>query len=1051
MIFDGLDECNDQYATRLLHLIGQGFATLPTRVRFIITSRPEPHLLHQYDAEPLDTRLYLRSLDSEDVGEVEKDIEAFLRQELPQMVWGMVKRPSDWPGEERRLVLIRLSGGLWIWIVTVARMLTDPRFRDPEKQLNALLLSASNTDGEYGHNTDLYAIYSQIVNRACPPDSHSELLTLFRNVLGALCVVKEPVNTHTLASLLTFDHPDSVGFVDSMRTKVLGYLQAVLIVPDVEEDNPSRDAKPIQFVHKSFKDYLTDQKRCEPRFLVDIAEQHRQMAIRCLRRMEDLQKPNICDIDPSMLNSEIGNNDDSSRGDRDSSEDGDSNQKSDNEGSNRASDDIGRDGNINQAGIDDDILKGDKNGAGGNCDEGLDIIGLTRRHIPSALQYACENWANHVSGTPPECDDVYVSMDTFARTRLLYWLEVLSLLEIAESVAELVGLVEVWLKARYQQVVPNSSEPLTPKIPGRIVTSITEALVKAQAQLRTHMIRMTFGPLSLRALDHVGRFLADLLPLQQPGVWLQASVLPAGSDVPVLSLLQDFKNFITQFHALITTSAPHIYLSALPFTPSHTSLSRVYGHLAEGGPKARRGCLQQWSRVDPYVAWSPDGRRIISGSWNGTLCLRDPSTGARVGEDWKSHTKAVACVAWSSGGKMIVSGSYDYTLRLWDSTSGARIGEAWKGHTDIVLSLAWSPDSKYIVSGSADRTIRIWDPSTGAAVGEAWKENDQVRCVAWSPDGKRIASGSHGSDGIHLWDPYKGGFVGKLGVGQSAILLALAWSPDGQRIVSANVSGFLRMWDACTGEPIGEPWKGHFGAVYCVAWSPDGERIVSGSNDKTLRLSNATTGAPIGNAWLGHADDVRSCGWSPDGKTIVSGSNDGPPLLWNSHTGEPIRLGQGDPNSHARHVYHLAFTPNSNKIVTASFDRTLRIWNTSIGALVGRPVCQTTAVTSLNFSLDGEYVISENEECRSIWKVAGEETELVDDPQVKPIFNDHPCILKIDSDGWIRDPRGKRLFWLPVALRPIGDWGRVVVNGNILAIEVPSVPIIDISAYASRF
>ncbi|KAG8987973.1 hypothetical protein FRB93_004341 [Tulasnella sp. JGI-2019a] len=178
MIFDGLDECNNQYAARLLRLIGQSFATLPTRVRFIITGRPEPHLLHQYDAEPLDSRLHVRSLDLEDVGEVEKDIEAFLKQELPQMVWGMVKRPSNWPGEERRIILIRLSGGLWIWVVIVARMLADPRFRDPEKQLNALLLSASDADGEYGQNTDLYAIYSQIMNRACPPNSHSELLTL---------------------------------------------------------------------------------------------------------------------------------------------------------------------------------------------------------------------------------------------------------------------------------------------------------------------------------------------------------------------------------------------------------------------------------------------------------------------------------------------------------------------------------------------------------------------------------------------------------------------------------------------------------------------------------------------------------------------------------------------------------------------------------------------------------------------------------------------------------------------------------------------------------
>ncbi|KAG9034843.1 hypothetical protein FRB95_012536 [Tulasnella sp. JGI-2019a] len=934
MIFDGLDECDDQYATRLLRLIGQSFTTLPTHVRIIITSRPEPHLLHQYDAEPLDSRLHVRSLDLEDVGEVEKDIEAFLKQELPQMVWGMVKRPSNWPGEERRIILIRLSGGLWIWVVIVARMLADPRFRDPEKQLNALLLSASDADGEYGQNTDLYAIYSQIMNRACPPNSHSELLTLFRDVLGALCVAEKPINTHTLASLLCLDHLNSVDLTDSLRTKVLGYLQSVLIVPDVEEDDLSRDAKPIQFVHRSFKDYLTDQKRCEARFLVNIVEQHRRVAIRCLRHMEDLQKPNICDIDPSMLNSEIGKHGGPCSDDGDSSEDGDSNDKNDDESSTRASDDVRRerDGRINPTGIDDDLLKCGEKSAGSKRDEGLDIRSLTRRHISSALQYACENWAMHVSGTSPECDDVYASVDTLARTRLLYWLEVLSLLEMTRGVVRLVRLVEVWLKARPQQVMPDSSVSPTPKIPGCIATFITKGLVNAQTQLQTNIIHTTSGPLSLRALDHVRRFLADLLPVQHPGVRFQASVLPTESDIPTLSLLQDFKNFFVEFQDPIRTSAPHIYLSALPFTPSHTSLSRVYGHLAEGGPKPRRGCPQQWPGKHPCVAWSPDGQRIISGSQDGTLCLWDPSTGARVVEAWKSHTNVVVRVSWSPDGKMIVSGSSGDTIQLWDSTSGARIGEEWKGHTSIVMSLAWSPDSKWVVSGSFDKTLRLWDPSTGAAVGEAWKENRDVWCVAWSPDGKRIASGLTGGDGIHLWDPSKGAVVGRLGVVNA---FALAWSPDGQRIVSVDLDGDLYMWDVGTGERIGKPWQGHTGVVLCVAWSPDGKRIVSGSRDKTLRLWDASTGAPIGNAWRGHTDDVRSVGWSPDGKTIVSGSLDGPLILWNSHTGEPFRLGQTGTNNHTRHVYRLAFAPNSNKIVTASSDGTLRLWDMLNGVLVG--------------------------------------------------------------------------------------------------------------------
>ncbi|KAG9023830.1 hypothetical protein FRB95_012412 [Tulasnella sp. JGI-2019a] len=657
VLLDGLDECNNDYVSRLLDLIGQSFATLPAAVRFIITSRPEPHLRHHYASEPLYRQLYIRSLDSEKVGEMEMDIKAFFKRELPRMVLGMVKKPLNWPDEERLQILVRLSGSLWIWAVTVARMLADQNFRDPEKQLDTLISSAPQTDEEYGHNTDLYALYSMILNRACPPDSHSGLLALFRDVLGALCVVKGSINTHTLTSLICLDHSNSGEFIKGVRTKVLGYLQAVLVVPDVDDDDPSRDAKPITFVHKSFKDHLTNETRCDPLFLVNIAEQHRRMAIRCLRRMEDLKKPNICNIDSAMLNSEIGKNGRRNSDGRNSSGGRGINDKTDDEGRNRISDDNRGegDGDINQADIDD---KRGENSASRKREESLDIKGLVRRHISSALKYACENWANHVSCTPPECDDVYVFVDTFARVRLLYWLEVLSLLKMTGTVAESVESIEVWLKARPQQ----------PPLPHRIATFITEVLGKTQVgiHLRRNMVHMASGPLPLRALDHAKPFLADVLPIKRPDVSLQASAMPRESDISTLSLLQDLKNFIVEFEDPITTSTPHIYHSALPFTPSHTSLSQVYGHLAEGGPKAWRGCLQQWSQrsAQNCLAWSPDGQRIISGSKDGTLCLWDPSTGAQVREARKIHPSEVhayevECVAWSPDGKLIISGSWN--------------------------------------------------------------------------------------------------------------------------------------------------------------------------------------------------------------------------------------------------------------------------------------------------------------------------------------------------------------------------------------------------------
>ncbi|KAG9030192.1 hypothetical protein FRB95_004241 [Tulasnella sp. JGI-2019a] len=392
VLLDGLDECNNDYVSRLLCLIGQSFAPLPAAVRFIITSRLELHLRHHYASEPLYGRLYICSLDLEKVGEVEKDIEAFLKRELPRMVLGMVKKPLNWPGRERLRILVLLSGGLWIWAVTVARMLADQRFRDPEKQLDTLISSMPETRGEYGHNTDLYSLYSIILNRACPPDSHCGLFTLFRDVLRALCLPTAPINTHTLASLICLYDSNSDKFSDELRIKVLGYLQAVLVVPDVDDDDPSRDATPIKFVHKSFKDYLTDESRCEARFLVNVTEEHRRMAIRCLRRMDDLWKPNICGIDSTTLTSAVVEIDKPKWGVK-----------------NEIKGLIGRHAPPAIVRID-----------GPKCEVRDEIKGLVRQHISSAMQYTCENWATHVSRAPPECDDVYASVEMFASTRLLY-------------------------------------------------------------------------------------------------------------------------------------------------------------------------------------------------------------------------------------------------------------------------------------------------------------------------------------------------------------------------------------------------------------------------------------------------------------------------------------------------------------------------------------------------------------------------------------------------------------------------------------------------------
>ena len=107
------------------------------------------------------------------------------------------------------------------------------------------------------------------------------------------------------------------------------------------------------------------------------------------------------------------------------------------------------------------------------------------------------------------------------------------------------------------------------------------------------------------------------------------------------------------------------------------------------------------------------------------------------------HGHWVTSVAFSPDGRRIVSGSHDNTLRLWDAETGAAIGAPLEGHEGAVMSVAFSPDGRRIVSGSWDRTLRLWDAETGAAIGAPLEgHGGRVRSVAFSPDGTRLATGS---------------------------------------------------------------------------------------------------------------------------------------------------------------------------------------------------------------------------------------------------------------------------------------------------------------------
>jgi WD40 repeat protein len=108
------------------------------------------------------------------------------------------------------------------------------------------------------------------------------------------------------------------------------------------------------------------------------------------------------------------------------------------------------------------------------------------------------------------------------------------------------------------------------------------------------------------------------------------------------------------------------------------------------------------------VAFSPDGHRIVSGSYDNTVRVWDADTGKPVGQPLTGHIMAVLSVAFSPDGKLIASGSMDNSVRLWDAVTGRPVGQPLPGHTAFVFSVVFSPDGTTIVSGGGDNTLRVW-------------------------------------------------------------------------------------------------------------------------------------------------------------------------------------------------------------------------------------------------------------------------------------------------------------------------------------------------------
>jgi WD40 repeat protein len=188
------------------------------------------------------------------------------------------------------------------------------------------------------------------------------------------------------------------------------------------------------------------------------------------------------------------------------------------------------------------------------------------------------------------------------------------------------------------------------------------------------------------------------------------------SDIKLL--LSDTRWLLNDYRAPISSSALHAYFSCLVSMPDcglrSQAADAACGHLvSERNLQWHIGAMVLegheggvWS-----VAFSPDGKQIVSGSLDSTLRVWDAVSG-NCQNTLAGHLGFVTSAAFSPDGKQIVSGSNDGTARVWNAVSGD-CQNTLAGHTSSVNSVAFSPDGKQIVSASNDGTVRMWDAMSG--------------------------------------------------------------------------------------------------------------------------------------------------------------------------------------------------------------------------------------------------------------------------------------------------------------------------------------------------